>query len=951
MTEQPTSPGTQAPPPPVVPGDSVHVVGAASGPHPAPAPPATGLPPVPGADPISIRSATGVPPAPPVPPVTHPATHPVTHPVTRPLSSSESIPAPPVIAAADRPSISGSYTAPASGAAVSGWGSRRPGFTRRAASNPARSRSSAKDERLPLPAGTVVGDYTISSKIGIGGFGITYFATHTKEGTPVAIKEHLPAGLGTREPNTTAIIHTSPEQEARFKATLEEFQEEVTVLQGLSHPGIIPILSAFTANGTAYYVMPFQDGAPMSVVDQSTLDSVQQAKIARHNKRLLLSMLNTLDYLRMHQVVHRDIKTDNILVTPEGNTVLLDFGSARQLQPGKVFTNVYTPEYCAPEQSRSRNDEEMSETIGPWTDIYALGVCFYYLLTHLFPPRSDMRVIATADPYTPLAERADLEKLYGINFLRAIDRALELKIADRWQSAHAWRLAIEEGVVTRNPRVTRRMRLIISIFTVVLVVLSGISIWALNEKERAERSIDNSMRFVESMLNDFNSELKDIPGSTHLQRIFGEHLNAFLKDIEAQESGGEKDEKLISSLTSSWRNYGSLCFEQGKLEEADTAYGHADSYLQRLLALQPENNARRYDLACVLLRRVEIARSRNQPALLKRYLTEAQKQLQILTDAEPANPDYAVSAAGALYEEARVARSEDRTEEYHEAISSMLDTYRYLEDRYPDYLPVREGLGTALESYAHYVMQQGDLDSALGYLDEAKSIFIDLSRQYRYRLSYQKGLANVYFTLGRFYRIAGAEDENDDRALDALHTCIELTEYLESQDEHKAEYTAMTCQALLFVARIMQDRNRPNLAEAYCNTILRKTDKLCTTAPDNISYALMRSSAWRILAQAHAALPNHAAKTAEDYAEYRRCLEKIIQQSRDNLRPQYLYAQALEESAQHGLTTGQVVQARLWLEQAESILTKLAKLSPSSIAYTNALKRIQSELKDLTTKR
>ena len=226
---------------------------------------------------------------------------------------------------------------------------------RRAASATAgRTASGADAERVPLAPGTQVGDYTITNKIGIGGFGIVYAATHTENGTPVAIKEHLPEGLAIREPGSNYVIHASPEQEERFRATVDEFMQEVAVLMGISHPGIVPILSAFAANGTAYYVMPFVRGEALSISEQASLSFSQKSQEARRNRRLLLSLLSTLDYLRTHQIVHRDIKPDNILVTPEGEPVLLDFGSARQLQTGKIFTNVFTPDFAAPEQSRNR---------------------------------------------------------------------------------------------------------------------------------------------------------------------------------------------------------------------------------------------------------------------------------------------------------------------------------------------------------------------------------------------------------------------------------------------------------------------------------------------------------------------------------------------------------------------------------------------------------------------
>ena len=102
------------------------------------------------------------------------------------------------------------------------------------------------DPRTPLPVGVSVGSYTIAAKLGQGGFGITYRATSKTNGASVVLKEHLPAGLASRQPGSTFATCISPEAEERFKATMREFTEEVTVLKGLSHPGSPKVAIAFS---------------------------------------------------------------------------------------------------------------------------------------------------------------------------------------------------------------------------------------------------------------------------------------------------------------------------------------------------------------------------------------------------------------------------------------------------------------------------------------------------------------------------------------------------------------------------------------------------------------------------------------------------------------------------------------------------------------------------------
>ncbi len=810
--------------------------------------------------------------------------------------------------------------------------------------------SSPKDARTPLPAGTHVGDFCIVDVIGIGGFGIVYTATNDRDGTNVAIKEHMPEGLASREINGTYVVHSSPDNEQRFKATVEEFLQEVSVLMGISHPGIVPILSAFEANGTAYYVMPLVQGRPMSVPEQASLSFEQQSQQARHIRRLLLGMLSILDYLRQHRIVHRDIKPDNIVVTEDGNPVLLDFGSARQLQPGKVFTNVFTPDFAAPEQSHSSTDEEMSHQLGPWTDLYSLGVCFYYMITRLFPPRSDLRVVTDQDPYTPLGERADLEALYGAAFLRAIDRALELKIEDRWQNAAAWRIAIGEGVVSTEPEKKRRIRLSPLVLVGVLATLTGISSWALWERRAAIRAYDNSARFTERLLYDFNQEITDIPASTRLQAILGDHLNDYLNNMGKPPGG--RDEKLTRSLAASWRNLGALRLQQGLLRDADSSLSNAEGFFRQLCGEHPETVSYRYDLATVLLNRAEVARSRNQTDKVRAYLREATAILQELCAKIPYNPEFSCALGQALGERAMLFRAMGDNKEYKAALDEMLTLYRELLGSYSDHVRARQGLGDALLYHAEFALDRQDFNSADALLDEARQVFNTLSVEHPYRLSFKKGLSRTFHALGNLYRqvgeSAGSPEQRkhyDELALDAYRKENTLVSYLETQDERQTEYPFMVCRALSSMVDILLRNEQPNLAEAHCKTIMRKVEKLRRTAPDNMDYAELEALAWRGLARAHSRSPYFADKATSEYAYYRRLAEQILSVSPENTRLQALYADSLVESAKQAIHAGDADSgAPQWLQRAVELYEKLVQTDPKQPKYAVNLQEARNLL-------
>ncbi len=811
--------------------------------------------------------------------------------------------------------------------------------------------NAAQDGRIPLAPGTRVGDYTIDKEIGIGGFGIVYAATNAKDGSNVAIKEHMPAGLATRELNGTYVVHSSPENEERFKATVNEFLQEVSVLMGISNPGIVPILDAFEANGTAYYVMPFMKGTPMSVPEQASLSFEQQSQQARHNRRLLLSMLSILDYLRQHRIVHRDIKPDNILVTEEGNTILLDFGSARQLQPGKVFTNVFTPDFAAPEQAHSSTDEEMSAKLGPWTDLYALGVCFYFLITRLFPPRSDLRMLAGTDPYTPLAGRSDLEALYGAAFLRAIDRALELKVEDRWQSAAAWRIAIGEGVVSSEPEKKRRFHFTSLIPLGVLAILIGISSWALWERREAIRAYDNSAHFTERLLNDFNQEITDIPASTHLQGILGDHLNAYLNNMGKPPGG--RDEKLTRSLAASWRNLGTLRLQQGMLKEAESDLSNAESLFRQLQQEHEEVLSYRYDLACLLLNRVEVARSRNQTDKVRQLLTESTDILRNLCAQIPYNPEFRCSLGQALGEQALLARNEGDEKVYKASLDEMLALYRDMLSSYPDHVKARQGLGYALLYQARFATERKQFHEANKMLDEARQVFSALAAEHPYRLSFKKGLSLTLYALGNLYCRAGEASSPEERkrydqlALEAFLKHNNLVSYLETQDEKQTEYPFMLCRALSSMVDILLRNEQPNLAESHCNTIMRKVEVLRRTAPDNMDYAELEAFAWRGMAKAHSRSPYFAEKADTEYTHYRRLAEQLLHASPTNTTLQALYADSLVSSAEHVLSAGDKKRALQWFKRAEELYEKLVQTETSQTRYAERLKEVKDKLIDL----
>lgn len=254
----------------------------------------------------------------------------------------------------------------------------RPAWARAACSNDAvlisqlqellrRNELQTTEASTPPPTGAparYIGPYRILRELGHGGMGVVYLALRDDG----AFEKQVALKVLLRD-------QVSPDFILRFR-------NERQVLAALDHPQIARILDGGdTPDGMPYYVMEFVEGLPLDAYCEKN----QLALAARI--RLLQQVCLAVDYLHRAQIIHRDLKPANILVTNDGAVKLLDFGIAKHLTPlpaGAVeLTSVQgapmTPLYASPEQMAGVT------TLQPSSDIYALGVIAYKLLTGRTP--------------------------------------------------------------------------------------------------------------------------------------------------------------------------------------------------------------------------------------------------------------------------------------------------------------------------------------------------------------------------------------------------------------------------------------------------------------------------------------------------------------------------------------------------------------------------------------
>jgi serine/threonine protein kinase/Flp pilus assembly protein TadD len=242
------------------------------------------------------------------------------------------------------------------------------------------------DNANPL-IGRQIGAYRLEKEIGRGGMGAVYLA----ERADGSFRQQVAVKLVKRGMDTDFI--------------LRRFRQERQILASLNHPNIARLLDGgTTADDLPFFVMEFVEGKPLyKYSDERKLSINERLKLFRR-------ICEAIDFAHRNEVIHRDIKPPNILVTKDGTPKLLDFGIAKVLNPEIGISTIdptatamrlMTPEYASPEQV-------CGSAVTPASDIYSLGVLLYELLTGHRPyrfrnraPHEIARVICEEEPDRP----------------------------------------------------------------------------------------------------------------------------------------------------------------------------------------------------------------------------------------------------------------------------------------------------------------------------------------------------------------------------------------------------------------------------------------------------------------------------------------------------------------------------------------------------------------------
>lgn len=268
------------------------------------------------------------------------------------------------------------------------------------------------------PGDRIGGRFEVERFVGAGAYGAIFSAIDVETMERVAIKALPPAHNSS---NSTAV---------------GRFEREMKIIARLRHPNIISLYDfGTTPSGIAYMVIEFVDGITLyDLVTSTRLSDVDAIS-------LCAQIAMALDEAHKKGVVHRDLKPQNVMVIklPQGGYVakVLDFGMAKLTPLGadesiaqltREGMAVGTPRYIAPEQARGKD-------VGPWSDVYALGLLFYEMFSGERAVKADTIESAILAHVSP--EPLQLEEIERVpeSVRPILFKMIEKKVAKRYQTA------------------------------------------------------------------------------------------------------------------------------------------------------------------------------------------------------------------------------------------------------------------------------------------------------------------------------------------------------------------------------------------------------------------------------------------------------------------------------------------------------------------------------------
>ncbi|MBP8242779.1 MAG: serine/threonine protein kinase, partial [Thermoflexales bacterium] len=265
-------------------------------------------------------------------------------------------------------------------------------------------------------SGRSFGAYEILEPLGEGGMAAVYRAYQPSVERYVAVK-------------------VLPRQFAADPMFVARFRREAKVVAQLQHSHILPVFDYGESDGYTYFVMPLISGGTLADRVATGIPPIEQTRA------WVAQVARALGYAHQRGVIHRDVKPSNVLLDDSGNCLLSDFGITHIAEASKSLTTtgtvIGTPMYMAPEQG-------LGQTVDARTDIYALGIVLFQLVTGRVPYDADTPLATMLKHINdPLPSARALNPACPESLERVLLKALAKRREDRYESANDMAAALE----------------------------------------------------------------------------------------------------------------------------------------------------------------------------------------------------------------------------------------------------------------------------------------------------------------------------------------------------------------------------------------------------------------------------------------------------------------------------------------------------------------------------
>jgi serine/threonine-protein kinase len=553
--------------------------------------------------------------------------------------------------------------------------------------------------------------------------------------------------------------HAGPEHRARFRT-------EAEAVARLQHPNIVPIYEVGEHDGRPYMLLEYVQGGSLARKLGGT------PLPARQGAELVETLARAIHHAHQKGVIHRDLTPGNILLTPEGQPKVTDFGLAKLLVGGEGRTQsgaiLGTPSYMAPEQAGGR-----SKGVGPATDVYALGAVLYECLTGRPPfkaetPLETLLQVVDAEPARP----AQLQPKVPRDLETICLKCLQKNPARRYASAAALaddlrRFLAGEPIQARpvsswerGVKWARRRPALAGLVGVsgaaTLALLIGGAVYnarleaALREARAQRLRAEENFRQAREAVDRFiarirDSRLREVPGLRPLHRQLLEEALTYYQNFLRQRPDDP-------ALTAEWAviqsRAASVLWMIGTNAEVTAAYQQARAAWEKVLAQNPNDRHARLELARVWVNLGTLHAQTAAPADALLFYQRGCDLYAQGAELAPDDPEVRGGLGGAYHSLGNLYSRLGRPTEAQQAYEQARDVLEKLVQSAPDVAKFQEYVARLHADLGAYASARGQRGHALQAYQRAGDLFQKLLNQDPRSTNYQDMQANNHRHIG-----------------------------------------------------------------------------------------------------------------------------------------------------------------------------------------------------------